>query len=87
MELQTLKGPRLVKTGKMDVIHHLYSFEVSENHTPTLLTPNESVSELRVTSQEVWVILRVDAHLNTKIRMPAGRWRTESKTPQVSKDS
>lgn len=87
MELQTLKGPRLVKTGKMDVIHHLYSFKVSENHTPTLLTPNESVSELRVTSQEVWVILRVDAHLNTTIRMPAGRWRTESKTPQVSKDS
>lgn len=57
--------------------------EVSESYPPTPLTANELVAELGVTNEEVWVIL-TDAHLSTKVRMPAVRWRAPSVTPLVS---
>ena len=62
----------------------MHSFKVSEDHSPTSLTPSELVPELRVTSQEIRAILSVDVHLHTKIRLSAGKGQAESKTLQLN---
>lgn len=58
--------------------------EVSESHAPTPLLANKLLAELRVTSEEVWVMLRTDVHVSTKVRIPTVGWRALSVTPLVS---
>lgn len=60
------------------------SFKVSEDHSPTSLTPSSYARAQGTVSQEIWVILSVDVHLHMNSRLSAGKGQAESKTLQLN---